>query len=106
MFEKTKREHILPTYNNVVVESACSIGRTSSPGPGSAVKSVLSSKACHTKGVKEDGNTVDIYQKLSVSYSVIVSTVNSCNVIAKMCIVQMHYYSCEIFSCYGILSNL
>ncbi|KAL3981867.1 Rab3 GTPase-activating protein catalytic subunit family protein [Acanthocheilonema viteae] len=68
IFERTKREHTLSSYNiscNMDVESACSMGKTSSAGPGSAVKSVQYSKACNDEDIKEDGNTVDIYRKLS-----------------------------------------
>uniref|UniRef100_A0A0R3RTV4 Rab3 GTPase-activating protein catalytic subunit n=1 Tax=Elaeophora elaphi TaxID=1147741 RepID=A0A0R3RTV4_9BILA len=68
VFERTKREHVLSNCNtlcNVDVESTCSTGRSSSPGPGSAVKSVQCSKACRAEDIKEeDGNTMDIYQKL------------------------------------------
>ncbi|EJW86237.1 hypothetical protein WUBG_02853, partial [Wuchereria bancrofti] len=68
VFEKTKQEHALPSCNtscNVDFESACSMGKTWSPGPGSAVKNVQCSKAYRAEGIKEDGNTVDICQKLS-----------------------------------------
>ncbi|EJD75539.1 Rab3 GTPase-activating protein catalytic subunit [Loa loa] len=67
VFEKTKCEHVLPGCNTsctVDVESVCS-GGASSPGPGSAVKNVQCSKAYHTESIKEDSNTMDIYQKLS-----------------------------------------
>lgn len=66
-------------------------GKTSSPCPGSAVKSVQNSKTCHAEGMKEDGNTMDIYEKLSVSYSVIMNTVKFYNVNAEICIVQMDF---------------
>ncbi|CAG9540131.1 unnamed protein product [Cercopithifilaria johnstoni] len=68
VFEKTKREHILPSSNtlcNMDVESTYSIGNASSPGPGSAVKNAQYSEAYHAESIMEDGNTVEIYQKLS-----------------------------------------
>ncbi|VIO86366.1 Uncharacterized protein BM_BM3464 [Brugia malayi] len=68
VFEKTKQEHTLPSCNtsyDVNFESACSMERAWSPGPGSAVKNVQCSKAYCAEGIKEEGNTVDICQKLS-----------------------------------------
>ncbi|MCP9266413.1 BMA-RBG-1 [Dirofilaria immitis] len=68
VFEKPKREHVLPNYNtscNVGVESACSMERPSSPGPGGAVKSVQCLKTCRAEDMKEDGSILEIYQKLS-----------------------------------------
>uniref|UniRef100_A0A2K6W602 Rab3 GTPase-activating protein catalytic subunit n=1 Tax=Onchocerca volvulus TaxID=6282 RepID=A0A2K6W602_ONCVO len=69
VFEKTIREHVLSNYNNtscsVGVESPCLMERASSPGPGGAVKSVQCSGTCHAESIKEEGNVMDIYQKLS-----------------------------------------
>lgn len=58
--------------------------KASSSGPGGAVKNEQCSKEYHVKDVTEDRQTVDIYEKLIVSYKFAV-VVKLCNVVANSC---------------------